>query len=242
MIDCNTLYERPSDHGYLDRNLRDSHHRAIVRQLLLLMGLHAGQQVLEIGAGSGRYTRLLLEEGLHVHATDPDPVLYAKLQKNLGSQAGLFLWNCSIQELPPEFALPHALCGFHVLHHLDEPALRSLCALLRHFAAEKHFGGWFFLEPNPHNPLYPLQILLSPAMHFREERGIWANDYRRVFESEDVPYEDLGHIGLLPPALSHLLPDRLLTLWSPRVRAGHCPVSLYRIIGYRHGKIRATQP
>lgn len=232
-MSASTLYAEARRHTYLDAPV-DLYHRRLVGTLLERVGLSAGQRVLEVGAGTGRYTRALLDLGLEVLALEPDPVLYAKLEAQLGAASGVRLLRAAVGELPEALPDLQGLCGFHVLHHFDDAVLRALGADLRRLVRDNPgFRGWFFMEPNPWNVLYPVQIGLRPGMRFREERGIWTNDYARIFEPCHVGFEVFGHIGRLPPALCRRLPERLLRALAPRLRRGPSLTALYRVVGAR---------
>jgi hypothetical protein len=222
-----SLYERPELHTYLDAEV-DPHHHRIVRVLTEDLGLQAGDRVLEIGAGSGRYTRVLLDLGLEVIAVEPDPVLSRKLGQNLRSDR-LSVAQRAVTELPQV----RAICGFHVLHHFDEAALHGLCAAIVGIAGRNpDLRGWFFMEPNPINPLYPVHILLWPGMRFREEKGIWRRDLGGICAAHGVDLRVLGHIGLVPPEVCRRLPHRWLD-FEPRLRPAARPWALYRVFGGR---------
>jgi SAM-dependent methyltransferase len=59
----------------------------IVRELTSHAGLHAGDPVLEIGAGTGQLTRGLIRAGLQVEALEPGRRLASRLRSNLGAGA-----------------------------------------------------------------------------------------------------------------------------------------------------------
>lgn len=230
MAELATLYRRPEDHTYLDVPIICRHHQLLVRRLVDFLGLAPGAKVIELGAGSGRYTRLLLDAGLRVRAYEPEPYLAAKLRDALAGEA---------LDIAPEPLTPASLVaddidgliGFHVLHHLDGPALEQLRLTIAALEARERFAGWAFMEPNPWSPLYHLQILTTPAMSYREERGIWANDYDAALGAGRGVCQ--GDIGFFPP--------------RPALRgiagrhAGFCsaldrrrsPLSIYRVFGRR---------
>lgn len=229
-----TLYTEPERHDYLDRSIPDLHHRLIVESILRNFGIGSGARVVEIGAGAGRYTSLLLELGLTVVAIEPDPALAEKLRDRHGSDARISVvtaYPYDPEIFPPDVV---AVCGFHVLHHMDEAALNRLAAVfrqLRHSRGE--FRGWFFLEPNPYNPLYPLQISLRPSMRFREEKGIWVNRYGRTLgEGTDVA---MGFVGYWPPGRMIAVAPPGLQRWGTRAVARISPLRAYKIIGRTHG-------
>ena len=228
-----TLYSEPERHGYLDRKIRDLHHDRIIGHLVELFGLEPGDRVAEIGAGSGRYTEMLLDHGLRVVAIEPDRVLADKLEERLGGTGAVKLAVAMAGErsaYPDDVRL---VCGFHILHHLDRPSLEELGALLRELdEGDDGFRGWFFLEPNPMNPLYPVQISLTPGMRFSEEKGIW----RRGWQRDLAPDRDsvaMGTIGLFPPREVLLrLPRRLLRAGT-RLLKRRSVMRLYSVYGVR---------
>lgn len=229
-MSASTLYGRPDAHTYLDAPL-DAHQRAVVETLLRRLGLARGSRVAEVGAGSGRWTRALLDAGLEVIALEPDAVLAEKARRGLEGASGLRLVEAGAGGLPADAGPLDGLCGFHVLHHFDEAALRGLCRDIRAASRAEGFRGWFFVEPNPLNVLYPVQIGLHPGMRFREERGIWRRDYARLFAEAGVEFRVLGTIGRYPPQLARRLPQRWLESRRPRIGSRWSPAALYRVVG-----------
>ncbi len=59
---------------------------AWAREILARAGFEPAQTVLDAGCGSGRVTRLLLEQGLDVVAVDADPAMVAKAREALPPQ------------------------------------------------------------------------------------------------------------------------------------------------------------
>jgi SAM-dependent methyltransferase len=184
---------------YFSGNVVDGHHRMILDGLLARFEVRAGHRIVEVGAGSGRYTEALLARGARVIVIEPDAALVGLLHTRLGDHPGLDVRQVTVGECGDCFAAADLVCGFHVLHHLTHTELGALAAKLHELTARVHprSKGWFFLEPNPLSPLYPLQIALSSAMRWREERGIWNNDYAVLGSRGTTPW--LGNVGLFPP-------------------------------------------
>lgn len=227
-----TLYSNSAAHSYLDRRIDDQHHRWLLESVLSRFGAYRGDTVLEIGAGSGRYTEMLLDAGYRVSAYEPDPHLSVKLRERLGEQDGLELCNKSIRELLEADVSAEIVCGFHVLHHLNEEHLQMLAVAISSIRKRSpRFKGWFFLEPNPLNVLYPLQYLLTPGIKFSEERGMWRLGYQILKTLGDGKSEVLGTVGMFPPRrIVSMLPPGIAKLGTT-IRKGRSLFSLYTVVG-----------
>lgn len=225
-----TLYSEPQRHKYMDESNFDLHHRSLLANILQFYGLHRGDHVLEIGCGSGRYSELLMAAGLRVTALEPDPVLFEKCSARLADYPEFKVIQRGVGEIPQGLPPVSGVCGFHVLHHLDGfhlDRLRMDIAQVAH--SSQIFSGWFFVEPNPYNPLYPIQIATSPSMRWSEERGIWSLErYRRLAWSSRMS------AGLLPPQVCRKLPERVLARTPNSLSRVRFPWALYEIIGARH--------
>lgn len=224
-----TLFRNPNRHAYLRRDHTDPYQLTIVSRVIERVGLAPGDRILEVGAGTGRYTRLLRVLGLEVVATEPDPVLFSELEA-LGGE-GILAVQAAVGAIPSAAWDVAGVCGFHVLHHLGRPELKVLGLEIGRLAAQPGFKGWFFVEPNPLNPLYPAQIAITPGMRFAEEIGIWRNDYVSAFAMSGFRCRVLGNIGVIPPQLSGWLPHALLSAFPPRLRKRARPTALYRVYG-----------
>ena len=194
-----TTYSAPLEHTYLDSEIHDKHHNLILKNILSLYELEPNDRVLEIGSGTGRYTKFLIDCGFYVVAVEPDPVLAEKLIQRLKKSQNFELCIQSAESVKIDRKGIRLVCGFHVLHHLDKSILKIFGAKLRAMESKsKDFAGWFFLEPNPWCPFYPIQILLTPGMRFYEEKGIWINKYNEYLGKKKQKVI-MGTIGLFPP-------------------------------------------
>ena len=132
--------------------------------------LPPGASVCEWGSGLGRFSRLLLEDGLKVDAIELSPQQSAEARAALAAYDGLAV-HCGdvadvLDGMPGGF---DAMVGYFMLHHLPE--------LERYFRAAHRAlrpgGRMVFVEPNPFHPLYPVQIACTPGMRWQAERGIY---------------------------------------------------------------------
>jgi len=177
--------------------------RRHIDEVVRVAGLSKGIRVIEIGCGMGRYTLLLAKLGFNVEGLDLSPFLLEKLSE-FGSGRYRIPLHCADIAHPPAELLGQfdALVGFFTLHHLHD-LLGSFKAMIRLL---KPGGCLVFLEPNPYNPLYYLQILLTPSMTWKGDGGILRMRRGIIFRAmRDAGCSRLGmtRFGFFPPFLSN---------------------------------------
>jgi SAM-dependent methyltransferase len=184
----------PSETRYVERQ---------VGEMLRFAGLAPGQRVLEVGCGMGRYTFALAARGLRVEGLDLSPVLLERLRDHDNGRFNIPL-HCADILHPPESLHGQfdAVLGFFTLHHLHdvESCYQSMARLVRP-------GGLVaFLEPNPYCALYYFQILLTPGMTWRGDRGL-VHMTKRVLGSAmrkaGLPNQRRTRFGFFPPFLAN---------------------------------------
>ena len=157
--------------GTDQRTLKPTGSRYLRRHVDRMAGfanLRSGDKVLEVGCGLGRYTLLLAERGIAVEGLDLSPGLLEQLGAN-PEAAGIPLHAHDLVECPPEMlGTFDAVVGFFVLHHVHDldACMRMATSLVR------PGGRVAFIEPNPWNPLYYVQIFATPEMSWQPERGM----------------------------------------------------------------------
>jgi SAM-dependent methyltransferase len=201
----------PADTPYLRRHVSEALAAAAVRP---------GERVLEIGCGMGRYTLLLARARLALEGLDLSPVLLERLRGYHAAALGGAPppLHCADVTDPPA-ALEgrfDAVVGFFVLHHLDglAPCFRAVARLLR------PGGRAVFVEPNPWNPLYYVQIAVTPGMRWQAERGIARMRARPVFAAfaaAGLARPSLRHFGFLPPFAANTAAGQRVEPWLERV-------------------------
>jgi 2-polyprenyl-3-methyl-5-hydroxy-6-metoxy-1,4-benzoquinol methylase len=106
-------------------------------------GLRPGVRALELGCGTGLFTKMFVDVGAEVTANDISPELIEIAKRNVP----LAHFVCARFEEMPSGETYDAIVGSSVLHHLDlDPALAKCYELL------KPGGKMAFAEPNMLNP------------------------------------------------------------------------------------------
>jgi SAM-dependent methyltransferase len=173
---------RPTDSSYVQRQ---------VDRLVAFAGLAAGERVLDVGCGMGRYTFALADRGLAVEGLDLSEALLDRLREFDGGRYRIPLHCADVLDPPDELrGRFDAVVGFFTLHHLHDLAgcLRAMRSLVR------PGGRVVFLEPNPLNPLYYIQMLVVPGMSWSGDRGILTMRQSNVFHA-------IRAAGLVNPAV-----------------------------------------
>jgi len=215
---------RPVDTPYVRRHLD------AVRRAARLGG--AGR-LLEVGSGTGRFTRLLLEAGHEVVANDLAPNLLDELRREEWARGGrLETLAGDLGELPrstPERF--ERVVGFFVLHHLYDldAAFAALAQIL------EPGGRVAFCEPNGYNPLFYLQVLLTPSMRWKAERGIRRMTARGVLAAmAGQGFAELAveRYGFFPPRLANSTAGRAMERFLERLRILE-PVRAFQVFSGR---------
>lgn len=184
---------KPTGSRYLRRH---------VERMVAAAAIGPGDKVLEVGCGLGRYTLLLAERGVAIEGLDLSPALLEQLSRYPGA-AGIPLHGFDLLRCPPEMhGTFDAVIGFFVLHHVHdlEACLETATKLVR------PGGRVAFLEPNPWNPLYYVQITVTPEMSWRPERGMLQMRPSRMFpamEKAGLTGVSRELFGLFPPFITN---------------------------------------
>jgi SAM-dependent methyltransferase len=180
----------PADTPYLRRH---------VEELIRFGGLSSGDRVLEVGCGMGRYTLLLARRGLRVDAMDLSAVLLDRLREYAGPGFAGTLHAADIEAPPPGLTGPYdSVIALFALHHMENlpNAFTSMYRLV------KPGGRVVFLEPNPYNPLFYVQMLVTPSMTWKGDGGIIKMRRRVIFDAlraAGFTEPAMARFGFLPP-------------------------------------------
>lgn len=172
-------------------------------RLALFGDLSTSERILEVGCGMGKFTLPLLERGYALEGFDLSPDLLAELRAHLPAGRTVRL-HCGDALDPPEDLRGNydAVIGFFTLHHLID--LRTAFRAMRMYL--RPGGRLIFLEPNAYNPLFYLQITLTPGMRWRAEKGLLRMTRRRfVVALGDTGFHDIRceRFGMFPPAVTN---------------------------------------
>lgn len=141
--------------------------RAHVDRMIKMAELSSHHSILEVGSGLGKFTLSLAARGYRATANDLSSRLLERLAEASCGEVSTVC--CDILDIERHIRAPFdRIIGFFVLHHLidfDEVFL-ALSRILR------PGGRIAFCEPVAWNPLYYLQIALTPSMRFAGERSI----------------------------------------------------------------------
>ena len=204
---------RPTSTPYVERQ---------VDALVRFGGLRAGDHILDVGCGMGRYTLPLAERGFSVEGIDLSRTLLDRLEAFNTTRHEIALHCADILELPESLAGRFdATVGFFTLHHLHD-LTASFAAMAR---LVRPGGRIAFLEPNPLNLLYYIQLAVAPGMSWQGDKGIINMRPRTVFaamKQAGLTSPALERFGLFPPfAANRPLGARLerrlerVPLWRP---------------------------
>ena len=98
---------------------RPSYPDELINQAGQIAGLGNGDQVLEVGCGSGQLTRALLARGLHVTALEPGKSLVALARQNLDGAGTVELINAQFEEAKLPRARFKAVFSASAFHWVD---------------------------------------------------------------------------------------------------------------------------
>lgn len=204
----------PTDSRYLRRQ---------VDELLRFGSIFSGERVLEVGCGMGRYTFILAQRGVRVEGLELSPVLLDRLRAYNSGHYDIPLHCADILRHPPELAGQFdAVIGFFTLHHLHNltQCFEAMARLL------KSGGRVVFLEPNPYNPLYYVQILITRDMTWEGDRGIVHMRPSLIFramQSAGLSRLTMSRFGFFPPFLAN-------RPWGSRLERPLERVSIWRAL------------
>ena len=204
----------PTDSPYLRRQ---------VDEVLRVAAISPGERVLEVGCGMGRYTLILAQLGVRIEGLDLSSVLLDRMRAYNGGRFDIPLHCGDVLDPPLGLNGPFdAVIGFFTLHHLHDLSLcfQAMTRLL------KPGGRLVFLEPNPFNPLYYIQILITPGITWQGDRGIIRMRPSLIFRAmhnAGLSRPTMIRFGFFPPFLAN-------RQWGSRLEVLLERVSIWRTL------------
>lgn len=80
----------------------------------------AGERILEVGSGAGRFTQVVLDAGAELYSVDYSSAVDANMRNN-GPHPRLHLYQASVYELPFEYESFDKIFCYGVLQHTPDP-------------------------------------------------------------------------------------------------------------------------
>lgn len=174
-----------------------------VDRLSTFAGLSPGERVLDVGCGMGRYTFALADRGVEVEGVDLSESLLERFRAYDAGRYGISLHLGDVLEMPEALKGSFdAVVGFFTLHHLHDLA-RSFAAMR---ALARPGGRIVFLEPNPSNALYYIQMVVVPGMSWSGDKGILNMRPRttsRAMRDAGLENISLQRFGFFPPFIAN---------------------------------------
>ncbi len=174
-----------------------------VAEVIRAGDLHPGDRVLEVGFGMGRHAFIMADMGLHVEGIELSPFLIDQFRRFNAGRYQIPVYQGDLHRmLQSLYSRFSAVVGFFVLHHAADIEV----ALAEMAKALTPGGRMIFVEPNPYNPLFYIQILITPGMSWRAERGITRlrrSVLERAVERAGLEGPFVRHFGLFPPILAN---------------------------------------
>jgi SAM-dependent methyltransferase len=166
-------------------------------------GVEPQHRILEVGCGMGRFTLLLAERGYAVEGLDLTPRLLEELRQFNAGRHEIPLHCADLRQPVPELlGRFDRILGFFTLHHMRELERCFASA----YAMLKPGGRVTFVEPNAWNPLFYLQIMLTPGMTWQGDGGVAQMRRAVVLPAlAQAGFTDLAleRFGFFPPALAN---------------------------------------
>jgi len=158
---------------------------------------HPEVRVLEIGCGSGEYTKYFSEKIDRLVATDLSAELLLIAQRKVNRRSVEFRLEDAHRLSFPDGSFD-AVIGNSILHHLDiEPALEEIRRVL------KEGGKIIFNEPNMLNPYIFIQknskFIKKITGDSPTETAFYKGRFKRLLEKHDFKQVKISPIDFLPP-------------------------------------------
>jgi 2-polyprenyl-3-methyl-5-hydroxy-6-metoxy-1,4-benzoquinol methylase len=180
------------------------------RFLVERAGLRPGVRCLELGAGSGEFTRRLVASGCELTAVELSEELAARCRERVGGRAEVVIGNVETGA-GLEGRTFDAIVGVSILHHVN----MDLC-LRNTFPLLEPGGSFAFSEPNLANPqVWAMKKVgvIGRWLHETEhETAFLTRRLRRLFEGAGLAVDVCEPFEFLHPATPRRLIGTVLSV------------------------------
>ena len=180
----------------------------VVKKLLEKIEQSENLKVLEIGCGTGWFTKKLAEKGGEIHAYDISVEGIKKNQKIKENEFKdrIYIYNMTAEELGFQNNVFDIIVANAVLHHTNlKKSIPEICRVV------KKGGTVYFVEPLGHNPLLNFYRNKTPQLRTPDETPLMFSDieyFRTMFNTVD--HKEYGFFVLIVYILRYVIKDREL--------------------------------
>jgi 2-polyprenyl-3-methyl-5-hydroxy-6-metoxy-1,4-benzoquinol methylase len=195
---------------YLRYEINKPYASYLVRKIVNLLNKTKALNVLEIGAGQGRFSIELTKHVNHLTATDisqNELNLLEKLKKTIGIK-NITVEEIDIRKRNSKHKHKYdAIVGFHVLHHISKKYYFSVADNIKNMI--KKDGCVSFIEPNNLYPFHIVEMLITKDMEWRIEKGIYSDyigSFKKACKAKGLKLTICRKFGFFPPPIINKFP------------------------------------
>lgn len=184
------------EHSYLNVS-KHLYTERIINEVIKEIGLTKKEKVLEIGCGKGRFSIPLLKRGFDLTCLDISKELLNDFRKNANKDVKIIEGDLNkvCNEHKKEF---DCVIGFYILHHFS-----NLCEAVKSIRTVLKNGNCriAFVEPNPFNPMYYVQILIYQDMSWNYEKRMLDMTFKTLsssFQQANFHNFNIRRFGFMP--------------------------------------------
>jgi len=192
-------------------------------------------QILEVGAGQGRFTFEIASRVGSIYATDVsvEELKILKKKIRLINVNNISVYHYDLLNPVNTFGKEtwdHIL-GFFILHHLPKEKLNDVVYNLQKKLSKN--GRMIFIEPNNLYPFHLVEMLITPDMEWEIEKGIYTDYigcFKKACRKNGMRIISSRKFGFVPPPVINRLPASThldyMVEKIPVVREIFCPFIL----------------